>query len=215
MGPRVAEPKKWFFPNFIFKGWEWCIWTITTIIHHQIWSADSTADITVIQSSKWSTLRSTFGRVPVHFFNCSWWNYFNFYTYFWISLKNLTDLDVWPPFWPWLFLHKMQKKRRLKWRPNIMIGQIFQWNPKIYIKIEIISPRAIKKVDGHPFKSWPQCCQFWTLDDCNVSCWADGTSPIMDFDSWALGLSSPMKNKKKFFWLLWKKMPFFEILHVK
>ena len=62
---------------------------------------------------------------------------------------------------------------------------------------------------------WPQCWQFWTLDDCNVSCWADGTSPIMDFDSWALGLSSPMKNKKKFFWLLWKKMPFFEILHVK
>ena len=36
LGPRVAEPKKWFFPNFIFKGWEWCIWTITTIIHHQI-----------------------------------------------------------------------------------------------------------------------------------------------------------------------------------
>ena len=33
LGPRVAEPKKWFFPNFIFKGWEWCIWTITTIIH--------------------------------------------------------------------------------------------------------------------------------------------------------------------------------------
>ena len=96
-----------------------------------------------------------------------------------------------------------------------MISQIFQWNPKIYIKIEIISPRAIKKVDGHPPKSWPQCWQFWTLDDCNVSCWADGTSLIMDFDSWALGLSSPMKNKKKFFWLLWKKMPFFEILHVK
>ena len=36
LGPRVAEPKKWFFPNFIFKGWEWCIWNITTIIHHQI-----------------------------------------------------------------------------------------------------------------------------------------------------------------------------------
>ena len=99
----------------------------------------------------------------VHFFNCSWWNYFNFYTYFWISLKNLTDLDVWPPFWPWLFLHKMQKKKRLKRRPNITIGQIFQWNPKIYIKIERISPRAIKKVDRHPSKSWPQCWQFWTL----------------------------------------------------
>ena len=25
LGPKVAEPKKWFFPNFIFKGWEWCI----------------------------------------------------------------------------------------------------------------------------------------------------------------------------------------------
>ena len=109
LGPRVAKPKKWFFPNFIFKGWEWCIWTITTIIHHQIWSADSTADITVIQSSKLSTLRSTFGRVPLNFFNCSGWNYFNFYIYFWISLKNLTDHDVWPPFWPWLFWHKMQK----------------------------------------------------------------------------------------------------------
>ena len=96
-----------------------------------------------------------------------------------------------------------------------MISQIFQWNPKIYIKIEIISPRAIKKVDRDPPKSWPQCWQFWTFDDCNVSFWADGTSPIMDFDLWALGLSSPMKNKKKFFWLLWKKMPFFEILHVK
>ena len=60
MGPKVSEPKKWLVPNFIFKGWEWCIWTITTIIHHQIWSADSTAEITVIQSSKLSTLRSTF-----------------------------------------------------------------------------------------------------------------------------------------------------------
>ena len=48
-GTRVSEPKKWLVPNFIFKGWEWCIWTITTIIHHQIWSADSTVDITVIQ----------------------------------------------------------------------------------------------------------------------------------------------------------------------
>ena len=150
LGPRVAEPKKWLFPNFVFKGWEWCIWTMTTIIHHQIWSADSTAKITVIQSSKLSTLRSTFGRVPLNFFNCSGWNYFNFYIYFWISLKNLDDLDVWPP---------------------------FQTPP-------------------------PLCCQFWTLDDCNVSCWADGTNPIMDFDLWALGLSSPMKNKKKFLTLL-------------
>ena len=25
LGPRVAKPKKWFVPNFIFKGWEWCI----------------------------------------------------------------------------------------------------------------------------------------------------------------------------------------------
>ena len=108
-GTRVSEPKKWLVPNFIFKGWEWCIWTITTIIHHQIWSADSTADITVIQSSKLSTLRSTFGRVPVNFFNCSGWNYFNFYIYFWISSKNLDDLDVWPPFWPRLFLHFMSK----------------------------------------------------------------------------------------------------------
>ena len=105
LGPRVAEPKKWFFPNFIFKGWEWCIWTITTIIHHQIWSADSTAEITVNQSSKLSTLRSTFGRVPLNFFNCSGWNYFNFYIYFLISLKNFTDLDVWAPFRPRLFLH--------------------------------------------------------------------------------------------------------------
>ena len=66
LGPRVAEPKKWLFPNFVFKGWEWCIWTITTIIHHQIWSADSTVNITVIQSSKLPTLRSTFERVPVN-----------------------------------------------------------------------------------------------------------------------------------------------------
>ena len=109
MGPKVAEPKKWLVPNFIFKGWKWCIWTITTIIHHQIWSADSTAEITVIQSSKLSTLRSTFGRVPVNFFNCSGWNYFNFYIYFLISLKNFTDLDVWAPFRPRLFLHFRQK----------------------------------------------------------------------------------------------------------
>ena len=94
LGPRVAEPKKWFFPNFIFKGWEWCIWTITTIIHHQIWSADSTADITVIQSSKLSTLRSTFGRVPVNFFNCSGWNSFNFYMNFW-QFFNFGWLQCW------------------------------------------------------------------------------------------------------------------------
>ena len=25
MGPKVSEPKKWLVPNFIFKGWEWCI----------------------------------------------------------------------------------------------------------------------------------------------------------------------------------------------
>ena len=25
MGTRVSEPKKWLVPNFIFKGWEWCI----------------------------------------------------------------------------------------------------------------------------------------------------------------------------------------------
>ena len=43
-GMRVSEPKKWLVPNFIFKGWEWCIWTLTTIIHHQVWSADSTAE---------------------------------------------------------------------------------------------------------------------------------------------------------------------------
>ena len=95
-----------------------------------------------------------------------------------------------------------------------MISQIFQWNPKIYIKIERISPRAIKKVEWDPLKSWPQFGQFWTLVDCNFSYWADGTNPIMDFDSWALELSSPWKTKKKFFWLLYKKMPFFEILHV-
>ena len=108
MGPKVSEPKKWLVPNFIFKGWEWCIWTITTIIHHQIWSADSTADITVIQCSKLSTLRSAFGRVPVKFFNCSGWNSFNFYMNFLISSKNLDDLDVWPPFWPRLFQHFQQ-----------------------------------------------------------------------------------------------------------
>ena len=100
MGPKFHNSKKWLVTNFIFKGWKWCIWTITTIIHHQIWSADSTAEITVIQSSKLSTLRSTFGRVPLNFFNRSGWNYFNFYIYFWISLKNLTDHDIWPPFWP-------------------------------------------------------------------------------------------------------------------
>ena len=110
MGPKVSKPKKWLVPNFIFKGWEWCIWTITTIIHHQIWSADSTADITVIQSSKLSTLRSTFGRVPLNFFNCSGWNSFNFYMNFWID--------------------KMQKLPMLKWRPNIKIIQIFWWIPK-------------------------------------------------------------------------------------
>ena len=159
-------------------------------------------------------MTNLFGRVPVHFSNCSGRNSFNFYIYFWISLRNFTDHDVWPPFRPRLFLQKMQKLRKLKWRPNIMISKIFRWNPKIYIKIERISPRAIKKVDGHPPKSWPQCWQFWTLDDYNVSCWADGTNPIMDFESWALGLSSPMTNKKKFSWLLWKKMSFFEILHV-
>ena len=127
MGHKFHNSKKWLVLNFIFKGWEWCIWTITTIIHHQIWSADSTADITVIQSSKWSTLRSTFGRVPVNFFNCSGWNYFNFYIYFWISLKNLTDHDVWPPFWPWLFLHKMQKKRMTVMSAVERSDQIWWW----------------------------------------------------------------------------------------
>ena len=58
--------------------------------------------------------------------------------------------------------------------------QKFQWNPKIYIKIERISPRAIKKVDGHPFKSWPQCWQFWTLDDCNVDCWVSWSNLMMN-----------------------------------
>ena len=51
MGPKFHNSKKWLVPNFISKGWEWCIWTITTIIHHQIWSADSTANITVIHTS--------------------------------------------------------------------------------------------------------------------------------------------------------------------
>ena len=54
-------------------------------IYNRICSICSTADITVIQSSKLSTLRSTFGRVPLNFFNCSGWNYFNFYIYFLIS----------------------------------------------------------------------------------------------------------------------------------
>ena len=93
------------------------------------------------------------------------------------------------------------------------IYYIFRWGNHTFTGHN--SPRAIKKVDRHPPKSWPQCCQFWTLDDCNVSCWADGTSPIMDFDLWALGLSSPMKNKKNFFDSCGKKTPFFKILHVK
>ena len=25
MGPKVSEHKKWLVPNFILKGWEWCI----------------------------------------------------------------------------------------------------------------------------------------------------------------------------------------------
>ena len=78
-----------------------------------------------------------------------------------------------------------------------MISKIFQWNPKIYVKIERISPRAIKKVDGDPPKSWPQFWQFWTLDDCNVSCWADGTNLIINFESWALGLSEESRSPKR------------------
>ena len=80
-------------------------------IYDRIWSADSTANITVIQSSKLSKLRSTFERVPLNFFNCSGWNSFNFYIYFWISLKNLDDLDVWPPFWARLFLAEIAKAK--------------------------------------------------------------------------------------------------------
>ena len=37
---------------------------------------------------------------------------------------------------------------------------------------------------------------------------ADGTNPIINFESWALGLSSPMKNKKKFFYFCLKKCHF-------
>ena len=87
----------------------WGMKALMPTIHDRICSMCSTADITVILSSKLSTLRSTFGRVPVHFFNCSGWNSFNFYIYFWISLKNFTDLDVWAPFRPRLFLHFRQK----------------------------------------------------------------------------------------------------------
>ena len=134
MGPKLYNSKKWLVPNFIFKGWEWCIWTITTIIHHRIWSADSTAEITVIQSSKLSTLRSTFGRVPVNFFNCSGWNYFNFYIYFWISLKNLTNHDVWPPFRSWRFLHIMQKKRRF-WLVGIRAFISHEKQKKIFLTL--------------------------------------------------------------------------------
>ena len=49
--------------------------------------------------------------------------------------------------------------------------------------------------------------------DLNFELWmtvmsAVGTNPIMDFDSWALGLSSPMKNKKKIFDFRKLKCPF-------
>ena len=71
----------------------------------------------------------------------------------------------------------------------------FSMKSRIHIKIE----RVIKKVECHPLKSLPQFWQFWTLDDCNVGCWADGTNPIINFESWALGLSFPIKNKKKIF----------------
>ena len=84
---------------------------------------------------------------------------------------------------------------------------------KFFDEIQKFIQKLKEKVELDHLKSWPQFWQFWTLDDCNVSCWADGTNPIMDFDLWALGLPSPMKNKKNF-WLLYKKMPFFEILHV-
>ena len=46
-------------------------------IYDQICSICSTADITVIQSSKLSKLRSTFESVPLNFFNCSGWNSFS------------------------------------------------------------------------------------------------------------------------------------------
>ena len=73
-------------------------------------------------------------------------------------------------------------------------SKFFNEIQKIHIKIERISPRAIKKVEWDPLKSWPLFWQFWTLDDCNVNCWADGKNPIIDFELWALGLSSPMKK---------------------
>ena len=73
-----------------------------------------------------------------------------------------------------------------------MIGQIFQWNPKIYIKIETISPRAIKKVDGDPPKSWPQFWQFWTLDDCNVGCCCYGSHALF------LTLKNKIQNEQFF-----------------
>ena len=52
-----------------------------------------------------------FWRMPLNFFNCSRWNSFNFYINFWISLKNLDDLEVWPPFWARLFLAEIAKAK--------------------------------------------------------------------------------------------------------
>ena len=74
-------------------------------------------------------------------------------------------------------------------------------------------PKQLKKLTGTLPKVGLNVDNFelWMT---NVRCWVDGKNPIMDFDLWVLGLSSPMKNKKKFFWLLYKEMPFFEILHV-
>ena len=53
---------------------------------------------------KFSKFGATFERVPHHLSNLSGWNYLHFYIKFHIKLRNFTDFNIWPPFWPPTFL---------------------------------------------------------------------------------------------------------------
>ena len=104
------------------------------------------ANITVIQSSKLSTLRSTFGRVPVNFFNCSGWNSFNSYMNFSISSKIFTDHDVWPPFWPLLFQHKISAVESA--------DQTWWWIIVVRVHMHHSQPLKIKFGINHFLEFW-------------------------------------------------------------
>ena len=59
---------------------------------------------------KFSKFGATFERVPYHLSNLSGWNYLHFYIKFHIKLRNFTDFNIWPPFWPPPIVHFLEWK---------------------------------------------------------------------------------------------------------